>query len=151
MNVGALLYSIRREFKTIDDIVNETGIPAEALTTKLDQLITCCLVIQEDGRFLVNFPFWDAPLRDRIVALGFEITDRIAEIVKSEIPRLKELVASSALIEQGYTWDDVALIIVGGLLLDTGPNDRGLRRWEVFSQLRDTPPRPGEVPGSKLT
>jgi hypothetical protein len=143
IDAASLLYSIRRDFKTIDEISSETGIPHGKISRKLQQLGECDLVLEQNGAFLVNFPFFDEPLRDRMNELAFEITKPIADKVRSIIPGLKESVAVSTLAEQGYSWEDVALIIVGGLLLDTGLNDRGLRRWDIFKQLRDTPVRPG--------
>jgi predicted transcriptional regulator len=143
VDVASLLYSIRRNFKPIEVIAGETGISRAVIERKLRQLVECDLVLQENEAFIVNFPFFDAPLRDRINELGLEIAGQIAQIVRAEIPKLKELVAVSTLVEQGYSWEDVALIIVGGLLLDTGLNDRGLRNCGVFNQLRDTPLRPG--------
>jgi hypothetical protein len=143
IDAASLLYSIRRDFKTIEEISKETGIPHKRVAGKLQQLGECELVIEQNGAYLVNFPFFDAPLRDRMNELAFEITEPIADMVRSAIPGLKKSVAVSTLVEQGYSWEDVALIIVGGLLLDTGLNDRGLRRWDIFKQLRDTPVRPG--------
>jgi predicted transcriptional regulator len=143
VDVASILYSIRRDFKTIDEISSETGIPRDKITRKLEQLARCELVRRENEAFIVNFPFFDKPMRDRMNELAFEITEPIAEVVRSVIPELKKSVAVSSLAQQGYSWEDVALIIVGGLLLDTGLNDRGLRNWEIFNPLRDTPKRPG--------
>ena len=143
VDVASLLYSIRRDYKKIEEIGDETGIPANDITRKLRQLLACELVVERNGTFLVNFPFFDAPLRDRMNELAFEITEEIADRVRAAIPQLKRSVAVSTLVGQGYTWDEVALVIVGGLLLDTGLNDRGLRKNDIFKQLRDTPVRPG--------
>jgi hypothetical protein len=101
------------------------------------------LVLRDENGYIVNFPFWDAPLRDRIIELGTELASRVADVIRAEIPTLRRKFDQSSLPSQGYTWDRVALIVVGGLLLDTGLNDRGLRRWGIFDQKRDTPVRPG--------
>ena len=143
VDAGALLYSIRRDFKTVAEISDQTGIPEEAVSAKLQQLLDCDLVVEENGACIVNFPFWDAPLRDRILELGSRMSGQIVDILRAEMPELRKLVASSTLADQGYTWDDVALIVIGGLLLDTGLNDRGLRKREIFDKQRDTPERPG--------
>ncbi len=45
----------------------------------------------------MNFPFWDITLSDRIIALGFEVTDQIREVVKIELPNLINIFEKSSL------------------------------------------------------
>lgn len=144
IDAASILYSIRRDYKTIEQISKQTNIDIRDIEKKLNELKKCELVTKKKNKFIVNFPFWDIPLRDKINSLGFELTDQIVQIIKSEIPNLKVIFKETSLSTQGYTWDDVSLIIIGGLLLDTGLNDRGLRKWKVFDQKRDTPIRPGD-------
>lgn len=140
---GALLYSIRREAKRPERIAAESGIPLEDVDRKLAELRVCALVAEKHGKYIVQFPFWDAPLRDEINRFGQQLADSIVDILDEELPALKTAVGNSSLPEQGYDWEDVSLTIVGGLLLDTGLNDRGLRKRRLFVKARDTPTRPG--------
>ncbi len=143
LDVGSILYTIRKEYKNIEDISLATNIAAEKIEHKLEELKQCELVKKKGTKFIVNFPFWDAALRDTINALGAQLANQIVELLKTEIPKLKAILDESSLPSQGYKWNDVALTIIGGFLLDTGLNDRGLRKWKVFDQKRDTPIRPG--------
>ena len=142
-DVASILYLIRRDYKSAKEIAKLTEIDINIVESKLYELKKCELVKEKDSKFLVNFAFWDESLKDRINSLGLELAHQIVQFIKSEIPNLKETFKESSLTEQGYTWGDVSLIIIGGLLLDTGLNDRGLRKWGIFDKKRDTPIRPG--------
>jgi len=143
LDVASILYAIRRDFKKIEQIAQETGIAPENIELKMKQLETCDLVRHTSDGFIVNFPLWDIPIRDQLNELGFELAYQVAGIVRYELMGLKLMFERSTLVEQGFSWDEVAVAIVGGLLLDNGVNDRGLRRAEVFVSQRDTPLRPG--------
>ena len=142
IDAASILYSIRRDYKTIEQISKQTEIDIRNVEKKLAELKNCELVTEKDKKFIVNFPFWDIPLRDTINSLGLELSNQIAGVIKSEIPNLKLLFEKTSFPEQGYNWDDVSLIIIGGLLFDTGLNDRGLRKMKIFS-IEDMPVRPG--------
>lgn len=143
IDAASILFSIRRDYKTVEQISRETDISVEGIEHKLVQLKNCELVKENENKFIVNFPFWDIPLKDEINGLGLELADKVVDVLKAKLPDLKASFEKSTLPGQGYTWDDVALTIIGGFLLDTGLNDRGLRKWKVFDQKRDTPARPG--------
>jgi DNA-binding HxlR family transcriptional regulator len=143
IDVASILYSIRRDYKTSDQISRETNISNKDIEHKLKELENCKLVREKENKFIVNFPFWDITLRDKITALGFELTDQIVEVLKIELPNLKTIFEKSMLPAQGYDWNDISLTVIGGLLVDTGLNDRGLRKWKIFDPKKDTPIRPG--------
>lgn len=143
MNVGSIVYSIRRDFKTAGQISDESGIDLGKVRRKLDELENCRLVRRTDKGYIVDFPFWDRALRDSLNSMGSEIAGRIVEVIKSEIPGMLEIYPNSTVRNQGFTWEETGMIIIGGFLLDTGLNDRGLRRKGIFSPGDDTPERPG--------
>lgn len=143
LDVASIVYAIRRDFKTTEQIAGETGFAPENIEHKMKQLKACDLVRQTPDGYLVNFPFWDIPLREQLNELGFELAYRVVHIVRHELIGLKLIFEKSTLVEQGFSWDEVVVAIVGGLLLDAGVNDRGLRQSEVFVPTRDTPLRPG--------
>lgn len=140
---AAILYAVRRAPGSVAEIAAQSGLTREVVVRKLGELETCGLVRREQDRYAINFPFWDAPLRDEIVRLGQQLADSAVRILDEELPGLKAAFAQSSLPGQGYAWKDLSLTIVGGLLLDTGLNDRGIRKRRLFVSSRDTPVRPG--------
>lgn len=140
---ASLLYVIRREYRTPGEISHATGIPQPAVERKLRDLRKCALVREKAGRFLVDFPFWDQTLRDQINVLGLDLASQVAGVIESELPGLRDVFGRTSLPSKGFAWDEASLVVVGGLLLDTGLNDRGLRIWQAFDPERDTPIRPG--------
>lgn len=143
INVAQVTFAIRRDYKTAEQISKETGIPATDIEKKMKELANCEMVREKDGKYIVNFPFWDEALKSEINNLALELAEKIVAVLKSELPNFKALFEKSTLPSQGYTWDDVSLTLIGGLLVDTGLNDRGLRERDIFDPQRDTPLRPG--------
>ena len=122
--VQRILYAAKEEALSIEATAARTGATPEQVQEKLNRLSGFGLVTQQDGGvWISNIPLYtEAEMREAEV-IAKKYAEKEAKILREAIPAFERAFAESVLAKQ-FAWDEVSLILVGGLTADFCVVDR---------------------------
>ena len=130
--VQSILYSIKEGALAPGEVATMVGQRKSVVVEKLIQLEECGLVRKEEQKWISNIPLYTKAEIQEAEKIGLKYADKEAEILRREIPKLKELYTETTL-SKNFSWDEVSLIIIGAFLSDFCVVDRIPFRAENFS------------------
>jgi hypothetical protein len=133
--------TIRTKPKTFQEIAEQTSLTPGVVEAKMAHLALLDLVVQEDGesgRWVANIPIYTKSELAVAEEIGLKYAKIEALILRSCIPDMREIYESCA-ISKRFAWDDVSLIVVGGILSDLVVYDR-VRFFPQYYQESMLPP-----------
>jgi hypothetical protein len=121
--VQGILYVTSEQERTVGEIAAATGASEDLIREKLARLEFFQFMRSGAGGWIANIPLYTRADIAAAEAVGLEYAQRQADILRREIPRLRELYGRTTLAKS-FRWDEVSLLIVGALLSDFCVVDR---------------------------
>lgn len=121
--VQGILYATNQQARTVAEIAAAIGASENFVREKLARLERFQLMTSTAGQWIANIPLYTQTDMAAAEAIGLEYARREADILRREIPRLRESYGRTVL-SNSFRWEEVSLLIVGALLSDFCVLDR---------------------------
>lgn len=113
-----LLLLINARPLDIESIARRLDLGVEEVTKHLDELLYCGLIKEENGFYRPAFPIFTVADQKILTPLLNELVDDVVEVVKSWLPKIREVLIDVTVIKRGLEFPDLDYIVVGALTLD---------------------------------
>ena len=136
-----ILLATRAEPRSVTQIADAVGADRSQVERGTDELAKWDLLVADDrsgGRWVANVPVYTAADLAVSEKIGAKYARIEADILRSSIPRLRELYESCEIAAR-FPWESMSLIVVGALLADFCVVDR-VRFFPQYLDERFLPP-----------
>ena len=121
--VQRILYSVKEEALLVEAIAARIDAPPEQVQEKLNQLSGFGLVAQDGHAWISNIPLYTQDEMRVAEEIGKRFAEKEAKILREAMPAIKR-VFQETVVSKHFAWDEVSLILVGGLMADFCVVDR---------------------------
>ena len=122
-DVQRILYSVKEEALSVEAIAARVEMPAGHVRDKLNRLAKFGLVRQEEHAWTSNIPLYTRDEMRAAEEIGKRFAEKEAKIFREAMPAVKR-VFQETVLSTYFAWDDVSLVLVGGLVADFCVVDR---------------------------
>lgn len=136
--VQRILYAVKEKSLPVEMIAAQVGTPPEQIQEKLNQLATFGLAGQEGQAWISNIPLYTKDEMQVAEALGQRYAQKEAKILREAIPAIQRVFRQTVLSEY-FAWDEVSLVLVGGLVADFCVVDRIPFMAEYYTEALQPP------------
>jgi hypothetical protein len=136
--VQRILYSVKEEPLPVEVIAARIDAPPEQVQEKLNQLTKFGLAGQKGQAWISNVPLYTNGEMQVAEELGKRYAEKEAKILREAIPAI-ERVFQETVLSRYFAWDEVSLVLVGGLVSDFCVVDRIPFMAEYYTEALQPP------------